>query len=153
MNASMRRVYLDYNATTPVAPEVLAAMLPFFAGDYGNASSIHAFGQKCRAAVEEARESVAKLLGARASEIVFTSGGTESNNQAIFGAVSAAPLPAAVAGERKHVVTTTVEHAAVKTPVRGVGAARRGSDVRAGESRRTRMSRRNCARDSPGNGV
>jgi len=128
MNAAMRRVYLDYNATTPVAPEVLEAMLPFFAGNYGNASSIHAFGQKCRAAVEGARDSVAKLLGARASEIVFTSGGTEADNLAIFGAVSAAPLPAgSSAGERKHVVTTTVEHAAVKSPCEEL--ERRGVEV------------------------
>src|SRR5271157_3553335 len=110
-NASMRRVYLDYNATTPVDREVFAAMLPFFAEDYGNANSIHQLGQKCRAAVEEARESVAQLLGARAPEIVFTSGGTESDNQAIFGAVGAACLPAGTApGKRKHVVTTMVEH-------------------------------------------
>jgi len=128
MNAAMRRVYLDYNATTPVAPEVLEAMLPFFAGNYGNASSIHAFGQKCRAAVEGARDSVAKLLGARASEIVFTSGGTEADNLAIFGAVGTAGLPAgSSAGERKHVVTTTVEHAAVKGPCQEL--ERRGVEV------------------------
>jgi len=106
----MRRIYLDYNATTPVDPAVLEAMLPFFAQEYGNASSIHGFGQKCRAAVEQARDEVAGLLGSRASEIVFTSGGTESNNQAIFGVVNAA------AGPRKHVVTTTVEHSAVLNP-------------------------------------
>jgi cysteine desulfurase len=117
----MRRVYLDYNATTPVDREVIAAMLPYFSEEYGNASSIHSFGQKCRAAVEEARESVAKLLGARASEIVFTSGGTESDNQAIFGGVGAA------GGERKHIVTTTVEHAAVKTPCEEL--ERRGAAV------------------------
>ena len=127
-NASMRRVYLDYNATTPVDREVLAAMLPFFSEDYGNANSIHGLGQKCRAAVEEARESVAKLLGARAPEIVLTSGGTESNNQAIFGAVGAACLPAGTApGKRKHVVTTMVEHSAVKEPCAEL--ERRGVEV------------------------
>jgi len=117
----MRRVYLDHNATTPVDSEVLAAMIPFFAEDYGNASSIHAFGQKCRAAVEEARESVAKLIGGRASEIAFTSGVTESNNQAIFGAVGAAK------SGRKHIVTTAVEHSAVLAPCEEL--QRRGVDV------------------------
>ena len=85
----MRRVYLDNNATTPVLPEVLEAMRPYFGEHFGNASSIHHHGQETRAAVERARESVAALLGCRASEIVFTSGGTEADNLAIFG-VSAA---------------------------------------------------------------
>jgi cysteine desulfurase len=96
-------------------------MLPFFAQDYGNASSIHSFGQKCRAAVEQARDEVAALLGARASEIVFTSGGTESNNQAIFGVVNAAPRA------RKHIVTTTIEHSAVLNPCEEL--ERRGVEV------------------------
>jgi cysteine desulfurase len=103
----MARIYFDNNATTPVDPEVLSAMLPFFAETYGNASSIHTFGQQARAAVEHAREQVAKLLGARAAEIVFTSGGTESDNLAILGIVRAAP------GERKHVITSAIEHHAV----------------------------------------
>lgn len=103
----MKRVYLDYNATTPVDPEVLAAMLPYFAEDFGNASSIHSFGQKTRSAVEHARESVATLIGARPAEIVFTSGGTESDNMAIFGIVAAAR------SATKHVITTTIEHPAV----------------------------------------
>jgi cysteine desulfurase len=103
----MRRIYFDHNATTPVDPEVLSAMMPFFADTYGNASSIHTFGQQARAAVEQAREHVARLLGARAAEIVFTSGGTESDNLAILGVVRAAP------GERKHVITTSIEHHAV----------------------------------------
>ncbi len=106
----MRRVYLDYNATTPVAPEVLAAMLPYFSEEYGNASSIHTFGQHARGAVEEARESVAELLGGRPAEIVFSSGGTESNNHAIFGAVGAAH------GGPKHVITSAIEHSAVLDP-------------------------------------
>jgi len=83
----MARVYLDNNATTPLLPEVLEAMLPYFGGQFGNASSIHSHGQATRAAVERAREAVARLIGARASEIVFTSGGTESDNLAIFGIV------------------------------------------------------------------
>ena len=106
----MRRVYLDYNATTPVAPEVLAAMLPYFSEEYGNASSIHTFGQRARGAVEEAREAVSELLGARPAEIMFSSGGTESNNHAIFGVVGAA------LGERKHVITSAIEHSAVLDP-------------------------------------
>jgi cysteine desulfurase len=100
----MQRVYLDHNATTPAAPEVIAAMLPFLSEEYGNASSIHSFGQRARAAVEHARESVAALLGARPGEIVFTSGGTEANNLAIFGLVNSA------GGEKKHVITTQIEH-------------------------------------------
>jgi len=110
----MRRVYLDYNATTPVAPEVLAAMLPYFSEEYGNANSIHAFGQHGRGAVEEARISVAELLGARPADILFTSGGTESNNHAILGVVEAA------AGESKHVITTAVEHNAALDPCRAL---------------------------------
>ena len=121
----MRRVYLDHNATTPVEPGVLEAMLPFFSGEYGNAASIHTFGQKARAAVETARESVAALLGARPREIVFTSGGTESDNHAIFGiaaaasgakenaAVSGAKENAGSSGRPRHVITTAVEHEAV----------------------------------------
>jgi len=103
----MKRIYLDHNATTPVCPEVLEAMMPYLTGEYGNASSIHAFGQNAREAVEQARTSVAALLGARAAEIMFTSGGTESDNHAILGAVAAAP------GDRKHVITSAIEHVAV----------------------------------------
>jgi cysteine desulfurase len=88
----MKRVYLDHNATTPVEPEVLDAMLPYFSGDFGNASSIHTFGQKARSAVETAREQVAALIGARPQEIVFTSGGTEADNHAVFGIAEAAPF-------------------------------------------------------------
>jgi cysteine desulfurase len=103
----MRRVYFDHNATTPVDPAVREAMLPYLGEVFGNASSIHSFGQQARAAVESAREAVAALLGARPAEIVFTSGGTEADNLAIFGVVGAA-------GERKkHVITTQIEHHAV----------------------------------------
>src|SRR5215469_2363097 len=106
----MHRVYLDYNATTPVEPEVLDAMLPYFSGEFGNASSIHTYGQKARAAVETAREHVAALIAARPQEIFFTSGGTESDNHAIFGIVSSA---AASPSSRPHVITSFVEHEAV----------------------------------------
>jgi cysteine desulfurase len=103
----MPRVYLDHNATTPVEQEVLDAMLPYFSGDFGNAASIHTPGQRARAAVEAAREQVAALVGARPQEIVFTSGGTESDNHAIFGIVRSA------SGATKHIITSQIEHEAV----------------------------------------
>ena len=99
----MHRVYLDNNATTPLPPEVFEAMRPFFVEQFGNASSIHHHGQETRAAVENARESVAALLGCTAAEIVFTSGGTESDNLAIAGLVSPGD----------HVITSAIEHHAV----------------------------------------
>ena len=103
----MNRIYFDNNATTPLAPEVFEAMRPYLLEDYGNASSIHWFGQRAKAGLEKAREQVARLLNARASEVIFTSGGTESDNTAILGIVEAAR------GERKHVVTSAIEHPAV----------------------------------------
>jgi cysteine desulfurase len=106
-NLIVRRVYLDNNATTAVAPEVFEAMKPYFLDDYGNASSIHLRGQRARSAVEASREQLARLLNARPSEIVFTSGGTESDNQSLFGIVGASR------SEAKHVITTTIEHSAV----------------------------------------
>ncbi|MGB9463938.1 MAG: IscS subfamily cysteine desulfurase [Candidatus Acidiferrum sp.] len=116
----MNRVYLDYNATTPVEPQVLDAMLPYFSGDFANASSIHTPGQRARAAVEIAREQVASLIGARPQEIVFTSGGTESDNHAIFGIVGplvAQPILAVRSSSPQlqppHIITTTIEHEAV----------------------------------------
>src|SRR5437879_3036746 len=112
----MNRVYLDYNATTPVEPAVLDAMLPYFSAEFANAASIHTPGQKARAAVETAREQVAALIGARPQEIVFTSGGTESDNHAIFGVVGQAFLPVSSsrnANSFPHVVTTAIEHEAV----------------------------------------
>jgi len=105
----MKRIYLDHNATTPVDPAVLETMLPYFSSDFGNASSIHTFGQRGRAAVETAREQVATLLDAQPQEIVFTSGGTESDNQAVFGVVRAQLARRAKA----HVITTAIEHEAV----------------------------------------
>jgi cysteine desulfurase len=117
----MKRIYFDHNATTPMAPEVLAAMLPYLTEEYGNASSIHAYGQNARGAVEQARSSVAALVGARAAEIMFTSGGTESNNHAILGAVAAAP------GKAKHVITSAIEHVAVLDPCRAL--AKSGIDL------------------------
>jgi len=99
----MRRVYLDNNATTPVLPEVFEAMHPYFGENFGNASSIHHYGQGTRAAVESARQSVAALLGCTASEVIFTSGGTESDNLAIAGLT--------VPGD--HIITSSIEHSAV----------------------------------------
>lgn len=99
----MRRVYMDANATTPMLPEVLEAMRPFLIERFGNASSVHSFGQQARGAVEQARMSVAAFLHCRPAEIVFTSGGTESDNLALFGATQAGD----------HVITTTIEHHAV----------------------------------------
>jgi cysteine desulfurase len=101
------RIYLDYNATTPVDPAVLDTMLPYFAETFGNASSIHSPGQRAHSAVDASRASAAALLGAKPSEIVFTSGGTESDNLALFGVVAASQEP------RKHIITTAIEHHAV----------------------------------------
>jgi cysteine desulfurase len=109
-----RRVYLDNNATTPVLPEVVDAMRPYFSERFGNASSIHSHGQQTRAAVEHARESVAALIGARSSEIVFTSGGTEADNLAIFGPLQTNRLDANKSRSQKtHIITSTIEHHAV----------------------------------------
>ncbi len=99
----MHRVYLDNNATTPVLPEVFEAMRPYFGEYFGNASSIHHHGQETRAAVEDARDSVAALLGCSGSEIIFTSGGTESDNLAIAGLIAPGD----------HVITSSIEHSAV----------------------------------------
>ncbi|MBV9483542.1 MAG: cysteine desulfurase [Acidobacteria bacterium] len=99
----MRQVYFDNNATTPVLPEVFEAMRPYLLEQYGNASSIHSHGQAARAGVERARRSVAKLLGCRASEVVFTSGGTEADNLALFG----------ILAQGDHLITSSIEHHAV----------------------------------------
>ena len=99
----MKRVYMDANATTPLVPEVLDAMRPYFMEHFGNASSIHQQGQQARAAVEHARESVAALLNCRPAEIVFTSGGTESDNLALFGLVQPGD----------HLITSSIEHHAI----------------------------------------
>jgi cysteine desulfurase len=111
----MQRIYLDHNATTAVDPAVLDAMLPYFSSDFGNASSIHTFGQRARAAVETAREQVAALLNARPQEIVFTSGGTESDNHAIFGIPleTFTSLNSSTSLTSPHLITTTIEHEAV----------------------------------------
>jgi len=99
-------IYLDNSATTPTAPQVIDAMAPYFATTYGNPSSLHAFGREAHRAVNEGRDTIARLLGVRGDEIVFTAGATEANNLAIVGSALASK-------ERKHIITTAVEHHAV----------------------------------------
>ncbi len=100
-------IYLDYNATTPIAPEVLEAMQPALRDSWGNPSSPHVFGRRARMALDNARQQIARLLGCRPDEIVFTSGGTESDNAAILG------VAAACVDRGRHIVISAVEHAAV----------------------------------------
>jgi len=103
----MRRIYLDHAATTPTHPEVVKAMLPYFADSFGNPSSIYSYGQEARGAVEEARIKVAELIGARSEEIIFTSGGTEADNFALKGVADASEH------KGNHIITTSIEHHAV----------------------------------------
>ena len=105
MNAPRDPIYLDYNATTPLLPEVVDAMLPYLRAHFGNPSSTHVYGRRARAAVELARQRVAALLGCAADEVFFTSGGTEANNLAIRGVAEACP-------DRRHIVTSVIEHPA-----------------------------------------
>ncbi|CAN5618917.1 MAG: cysteine desulfurase NifS [Blastocatellia bacterium] len=110
-----RRIYLDHSATTPVDPEVLDAMLPFLIDKFGNASSIHFFGQEARGAVDRARHQVADLIHARPNEIVFTSGGTEANNLAIRGLLEAIQRkPDRKEKLKNNIITSAIEHSAVK---------------------------------------
>jgi cysteine desulfurase len=110
----MQRIYLDHNATTPAHPIVLEAMLPYMGSEFGNPSSAHYFGQRASQAIEGAREAVAALIGARSSEIVFTSGGTEADNAAILGVVGHALRAQKRSGQPPlHVITTAIEHDAV----------------------------------------
>ena len=105
------RIYLDNSATTPVAPQVLEAMLPYFSELYGNASSLHGFGQEAHAALDESREAIAETLGADPSEIIFTAGATEADNLAIKGLAFANP-------GKRHIITTAIEHDAVLSTCR-----------------------------------
>ncbi|PIQ95765.1 MAG: cysteine desulfurase NifS [Nitrospinae bacterium CG11_big_fil_rev_8_21_14_0_20_56_8] len=110
----MDRIYLDHNATTPVHPRVIDAMLPFFRGTFGNPSSVHQEGRAARVSVDEAREHVASLIGAEPGEIIFTSGGTEANNLALLGTALASK-------ERRHIITCAVEHPSVLNPLKQLG--------------------------------
>jgi cysteine desulfurase len=103
----MRRVYADYNATTPLDPQVLEAMLPYLREHFGNASSVHTFGREARAAIDDVRVRLAKLLGAQEGEIVFTGGGTEADNMALFGVVRARRK------QGQHIITSSIEHHAI----------------------------------------
>ena len=105
----MRKIYLDYNATSPVLPEVLKEMLPFFCERFGNPSSPYSYGQEARKALEIARERCAALIGADPGEIIFTSGGSESNNFAIFASLERDP-------SRKEIVTSLIEHSSILSP-------------------------------------
>jgi len=105
--SEMKRIYMDHSATTPVAPEVMEAMLPYFSEKFGNASSMHSFGLEAKEALEESREKVAGLLGAKPEEIIFTSGGTESDNLALKG------IARKNQKSGKHIITTRVEHPAI----------------------------------------
>ncbi len=113
----MNRVYMDANATTPLLPPVLETMQPYFGEQFGNASSVHRFGQQARAAIEHARESIATLLSCRSAEVVFTSGGTEGDNLAIFGVIGAHLAAGTPPGEI-HFITSAIEHSAVLNTAR-----------------------------------
>lgn len=106
-SVNTNRIYLDHSATTPVAPEVLEVMMPYFSNNFGNASSVHSFGQDAKVALEEARRRIASVIHAEPSEIVFTSGGTEADNWAVKGAASF------FRDQKNHIVTSAVEHHAV----------------------------------------
>ena len=136
----MSTIYLDNNATTRIAPEVLEEMMPYLTELYGNPSSMHTFGGQLYRKIEEAREKVASLVNAEPEEIIFTSCGTESDNAAILSAVESYP-------RKKHVITTRVEHPAVLNfckhlarkgyrvtfvPVNHLGPARSGFPVQVG---------------------
>lgn len=116
----MRKIYLDYAATTPVATEVIEAMAPYFAENFGNPSSVHGFGQAARAAIDKAREFLAFFLDCSPSELLFTSGGSESDNLAIRGVIEALIPDYKGMKEKPHVVTSTIEHHAVLDTVKAL---------------------------------
>src|SRR6266545_2500701 len=115
----MPRAYFDHNATTPPDPAVIEAVARALREDFGNASSVHHFGQRAKALLDEARTLVGQLIGAEPAEIVFTSGGTESDNLALRGAAEAAEFVNAPTG-RRHIITTSIEHEAVLNTVKAV---------------------------------
>ncbi len=123
---SAKPIYLDYNATTPIDPQVADAMLPYLYEHFGNPSSSHAFGAEAKMGVEKARRQIAGMLGCLPEEIIFTSGGSESNNMAIKGA--------ALANREKgdHIITSSIEHPAVLGSVRVSGEEWLPGDLSAG---------------------
>jgi cysteine sulfinate desulfinase/cysteine desulfurase-like protein len=131
--------YLDHNATTPLAPEVREAMLPYLAEEWGNPSSSYRFGAKLKAVIETARGQVAELLGASSREIVFTSGATEANNTAIHAALKAHPA-------RRHIVTSAVEHSSVLSCCRAFEADHQWTRIHSNRA----TTRLEAARGSPG---
>ena len=130
------RVYLDHNATTPVAAEVADAMHEAVRGCFGNASSIHAFGQAAKAALDDARSAVAELLGARPNDVIFTGSGTEADNLAIRGVAEASP-----AAGRRHLVASAIEHEAVLNTLKALS------------TRTTRSARCSRSRSWPGSRI
>jgi cysteine desulfurase len=108
----LHKIYLDHNATTPVLQEVFDAMLPFYKEKFGNPSSVHSEGREARVSLDEAREQVADLVGAKPAEIVFTSGGSESNNFAILGVALSSN------SKKRHIITSEVEHSAILNPLK-----------------------------------
>src|SRR5829696_6780363 len=120
------RSYFDHNATTPPDPLVIEGVTRALADDFGNASSVHHFGQRAKALLDDSRSAVAELIGAEPAEVVFTSGGTEADNLALRGAAEALELSGATGGgsARRHIVTTSIEHEAVLNTVKAL--AKRG---------------------------
>ncbi len=122
-----RTIYMDHSATTPVRDEVFAAMQPYFAEFYGNASSIHGVGRRAGVALSQARRTIADLVGAKSSEIVFTSGGTEGDNTAVRGLA----LARRAATGANRIVTAPTEHKAVLNTAQDLAEARNAADVAA----------------------
>ena len=121
----MRRVYMDANATTPLLPEVMEAMRPYWMEHFGNASSIHLHGQEARKAVDRARETLAEFFNCHDAEVVFNSGGTEGDNTAIFGLLHPGD----------HFITTSIEHSAILEAARRMAQHERGNHVRCAAAR------------------
>ena len=126
----MKRIYLDHSATTPVAPEVLEAMLPYFSEKFGNASSVHSFGQEARGAVDNSRHQIAEVLNSKSTEIIFTSGGSEADNLAVRGVIEALTSyqftneseNETTNKKKLHVVTSAFEHHAILETVKELEA-------------------------------
>ena len=136
------RVYFDYNATTPLAPEVVDAVVRATRDEFGNASSVHHFGQQAKAAIDDARSAVAALIGADPSEVVFTSGGTEGDNFAIRGAAEALEPTG-----RRHLIASAIEHEAVLNTLQGARHAAAGARRCCRSTRRgIVVARSRCAR-------